>query len=97
MNHWEQLLHHQNQRRVSSWGMVTTRRDTGIVIAGHDIGRTTGVGIIAGGAAGAMIGGKKHRVIGALAGIVGGFFLGRWEDDRIAQGAKDGFAKILGA
>jgi hypothetical protein len=67
------------------------------VIAGHDIGRATGLGIIAGGIGGYMIGGKKHRLIGALVGIAGGFFAGRWEDDRIAQGAKDGLAKLLGA
>lgn len=58
--------------------------DTGLVIAGQTITAITGAGAVAGAVAGAMIAGKRHRVIGAAIGLVGGFFAGKWEDARLA-------------
>lgn len=58
--------------------------DTGLLIAGEVISAVTGIGIVGGALVGIMIGGNKHWLTGALVGVVGGFFAGRYEDQRLA-------------
>jgi len=60
---------------------VCCGNDTGVVVAGQNITQTTGIGIAAGAVIGAMVGGKKHRIIGTLLGAIGGFFAGKKLDN----------------
>ncbi len=55
--------------------------DTGVLIEGHEVTALTGGGIVLGGVGGYMAGGKKHGLIGALVGLVAGFFVGRALDE----------------
>jgi hypothetical protein len=66
--------------------ILVSGSDTGaLTVAGQTITGITGAGIIIGGIGGAMMGKKKHRVLGALLGVAAGFFAGRALDAKIAQ------------
>ncbi len=70
-----------NQGTIVVADRYPLQRDTGFLVAGHEITQKTGLGIAGGAVAGYLLSGKKHRVIGTIAGIVGGFFAGRYLED----------------